>query len=151
LKELLTAIKTQLRNDSDLIYINDADIVITPDIDIIPISLNFPAILIKEDTIYREDRINIRWKVKMFVHIIALQLLKASDISIMGQATPKIYGILDIVDDIHGSLNNNTLSITGMQSASPTADEPGSEMGGSEDLVFQRKILTYEYLKNVTQ
>lgn len=151
MKELLGAIKTRLQTDTDLSYIDDSNIVIVPDIDIIPYTLTFPAITLKDNRIHRENRINLRWKVHLYVSIVILQLLEVGDTSVMSQIDPKIYGVLEIAEAIHKSLNNNTLSITGMQSAEPVPDEMESETIGYEELVLQRKVIGYEYLKDVSQ
>jgi hypothetical protein len=147
MEELLTAIKTHLRADANLSYIDDANIIITPDIDMIPITIDFPCLAIKDGPIRRIVHTNIKWEVRLTVLIVVLQLLKSGDTSVMGQVDPKIYGVLEIADAIHVSLNEQLLGITGMEMAFPGELETESETIGYEDLVLQRKIVTYEYQK----
>lgn len=149
MKELLTAIKTHLQNDADLSYIDDTNIIITPDIDMIPITMDFPGLGLKDGPIRRIVHTNIKWEVHLTVFVVIWQLLKNSDISVMGQADPKIYGVLEIAKDIHVSLNEDLLGITGMEMAFPGELEAESETIGYEDsaLVLQRKIISYEYQK----
>ena len=149
MQELLTAIKTHLQGDADLSYIADADITITPDIDIIPIDMDFPGLAIKDGPIRRIVHTNLKWEVHLTVLIVIWQLQKLSDISVMGQADPKIYGVLEIADALHVSLNEQLLGITGMEMAFPGEFETESETIGFEEskLVLQRKIVTYEYQK----
>jgi len=153
LKELLTAVKTQLRSDTDISFIEDANIVITPDLDIIPVTLNFPALTLKDGEIRRIVHTNIKWEVHYTVLIAIFQLLEAGDVSVMGQADPRIYGVIEIADALHTSLNENLLSITGMEMAFPGEIETDSETIGYEnsDLVLQRKIISYEYQKTETR
>jgi len=109
MKALLQAIQTQLKNDTDLSYISDTNIFITPDEDIIPIDLTFPALGLKDGPINRIVHTNLKWEVHYTVYIIVLQTLSSGETPIVGQTDPKIYGVLDIADDIHDSLNENLL------------------------------------------
>jgi len=152
LKELLTAVRTHLRDDVDLSYIADSNIIITPDIDIIPFTINFPALAIKDGAVRRIGLTNLEWEVHYTVYICILQLLKPSDISVMGQDSPRTHGVLEISDDLHESLNEELLDITGMETAFPGELESQSEtIGYDEDLVLQRKIISYEYQKTETR
>ncbi|MDA3835210.1 MAG: hypothetical protein PF495_17635 [Spirochaetales bacterium] len=151
MKELLTALKTHLRADANLGYIEDANIFITPDMDMIPITAGFPCLAIKDGAIRRIIHTNIKWEVHLTVLIIILQLLKPSDISLMGKADPKIYGVLEIADAIHVSLNEQLLGISGMEMAFSGENETETETIGYEDLVLQRKIISYEYQKTQTR
>lgn len=148
MKELLTAVKTHLRNDANLSYIDDANIIITPDIDMIPITMGFPGLALKDGSVRRIVHTNLKWEVHLTVLVVILQLLKAGNTSVMGQADPKIYGVLEIADALHVSLNEQLLGITGMEMAFP-GNETESETIGHEEsnLVLQRKIVAYEYQK----
>ncbi|MFH1616659.1 MAG: hypothetical protein ABIG61_16445 [Planctomycetota bacterium] len=149
MKALLTAVRTHLRSDANLSYIDDANIIITPDIDMIPVTLDFPGLAIKDGPVRRIVHTNLKWEVHLTVLIVILQLLKSSDVSVMGQTTPKIYGVLEIAAALHVSLNEQLLGITGMEMAFPGELETETETIGYEDsdLVLQRKIITYEYQK----
>ncbi len=149
MKELLTAVKTHLQSDDNLNFIDDADIIITPDLDVIPVGMNFPGLTIKDGNISRTVITNNEWEIRYTVLIAILQLLQPGDASIMGTADPKIYGVLEIADAIHLSLNEQLLGISGMETAFPGEIETASEMIGYEksDLVLQQKIISYEYQK----
>jgi len=146
MKELIEAIKVQLQGDASLSYISDTDIFITPDPDMIPISAGFPALGLKDGPVDHLVETSENWEVHYQVNIIIYQLLKAGEIPIIGQTMPRIYGVLEIRDNIHNSLNDNLLSITGMELAFPV-EETESETIGYEDMILQRKIITYEYQK----
>ena len=142
----MEAIKAQLQGDADLSYISNTNIFITPDPDMIPISAGFPALGLKDGPVVHIVETAENWEVHFRVDIIIYQLLKAGETPIIGQADPRIYGVLEIRDDIHNSLNDNLLSISGMELAFPV-EETESETIGYEDMILQRKIITYEYQK----
>lgn len=148
MKELLTAIKAQLQDDADLSYIDDSDIFITPDENIIPVTINFPAIGLKDGAINRIIDSSTGWEVVYTVYLIIYQVLTAGETPIIGQASPLIYGVLDIAENIITSLNENTLSISGMmEKMAYPGDEMESETTGFEDLVLQKKKILMIYHK----
>ena len=51
MRELIRAIQTALRDAVRLVYIADADIFVTPDDNLLPITTGFPAIGLKDGTI----------------------------------------------------------------------------------------------------
>ena len=53
MKSLITAIQTSLKNAATLSFIADADIVITPDENLIPQTMAFPALGLKDGPITR--------------------------------------------------------------------------------------------------
>lgn len=146
MKELLTAIKTQLRGDSNLSYVRDQDIFVVPDENMIPVTALFPAVGLKDGPIERLIDSNRGWEVIYTVYAIVYQTLSEGETPVMGQTNPTIYGVIDIADHIHASLDENLLSITGMMLAYP-GDEFESEAIGAEDLLLQKKKLVYKYHK----
>lgn len=146
MKELIQAIQTNLRSAGGLSYIADANIFITPDENLLPISAGFPAIGLKDGAINFLIEEGADWESNYAVDIIIYQLLKTGDISIVGQTTPKVYGVLEIADGIHATLFDNKLSIAGMEVALP-AGEGSVEWMESNDISIVKKRVTYQYRK----
>jgi len=146
MKALIEAIKAQLQGDANLSYVANADIFIVPDEDIIPISASFPAIGIKDGPVTRDMDTHDTWNVLQVVSIIIYQELTTGESPIIGQADPKIYGVLEIAAAVYTSLDENNLSISGMYDAR-CISETESETIGFEELVLQRKKLIFEYSK----
>lgn len=146
MKELLTAIRTALRGSGDLSYIADNDIFVTADESLLPISMGFPALSIKDGPLDFVIEEGADWETNMSVEIIIYQLLKLDDQSVMGQADPKVYGVLEIAENIHSALFDNKLGITEMEVALPSGESPSEWMEG-EDLSIIKKTVTYQYRK----
>ena len=146
MKELLTAIKSALQASSDLSYIEDTNIFITADEDLLPIALGFPAIGIKDGDINFAIEEGADWESNYTVDLIIYQLLKSGDVSVMGQADPKVYGVLEIADGVHATLFDNKLSIASMEAALPSNEGPSEWMEG-QDLSVVKKRITYQYRK----
>ena len=142
----MQAIQTQLQDDSTLSYVNDDDIVIIFDENILPVTISFPCIALKDGPIRRIVEEPENWEVQYTVYIIIYQILTEGETAIVGGTEPTIHGVLDIADDIHASLNDNTLSITGMELAY-AGDEWESENIEGEELAIQKKKLSYIYQK----
>ena len=144
MKELLSAIKTQLQ--TDLTYIRDRDIYVTPHENYIPNAVKLPCVGIKDGGISRTELPGGMWEVALSVKLIAYVQLAKEEASIMGDTASSKKGVLDIVDDIHLSLDEDLLGISGMIEAYSPA-EAESEMFGDDDDAVQRKIVTYQYVK----
>ena len=145
MKELLTAIKSQLQ--ADLGYVRAPDVFITEDENLIPAAIKFPAVGIKDGPAQRIEMIGGMMEYLMTVKIVALVQLTKPEAAIMGDSVTGRKGILDMEADIHESLDENLLSITGMTSAVAAANQSESEVFGDEVEVIQRKIIGYEYVK----
>jgi len=145
MKELLGAIKSQLQ--TDLTYVRDSDIFVTEDENMIPNAVKFPAVGIKDGPVQRIEMIDGMMEYCMTVKIVALTQLTKPEAAIMGDTSTSQKGILDLEADIHTSLDENLLFITGMISAVALANQPESEVFGDETEVIQRKIIGYEYVK----
>jgi len=144
-KALLTAIKSQLQ--ADLGYVRASDVFITEDEDLFPDAIKFPAIGIKDGPVVRIEMIGGMIEYLMTVKIVALVQLTKPEAAIMGDSATGRKGILDMEKDIHASLDENLLSITGMTAAVAAANQSESEMFGDEVEVMQRKVIAYEYVK----
>jgi len=144
MKELLNAIKAQLQ--TDLTYIRDRDIYVTPHENYIPHAIKSACVGIKDGGITRTELPGGMWEVTLVTKLIVYVQLAKEEASVMGDSAAGKKGVLDIVDDIHISLDENLLGITGMIEAfSPSENE--SEMFGDEKEALQRKIVTYQYVK----
>lgn len=144
MKALLTAIQTQLR--TDLTYIRDSDIYIAPHENYIPGQVRPPCVGIKDGAIVRKELVSSMLEVTLNVTIIIMVQLAKDEASIMGDTASSKKGVLDIAEDVHAALDENFLDITGMQEAYSPAEE-GSVMFGDEKEALQRKLITYQYIR----
>jgi hypothetical protein len=149
MKALLTAIKTQLQ--TDLAYVRDKDFFITEDENLIPSSVKFPAVGLKDGPVVRTEEVSGMMEYAMTVKIIAYIQLQKPEAAIMGDASTDDKGILDMETDIHKSLDENLLSITGMTEAVALANQPESELFGDEKEAVVRKIISYQYVKEMAR
>lgn len=149
MKELITEIQDQLQEDTNLSYIADDSIFVSIDENIIPEVVTFPAIGIKDGNIQYNFEEGETWEPNYYVDLIIYTLMTATDLCIMGDGTDTntTYGVLKIADDIHASLIDNFLSITGIELALPIS-EKASEALIMGDLALQKKVITYRYRKS---
>lgn len=137
MKSLLTAIKTQLQ--TDLAYVRDSDVFVTEDEHLIPASVKFPAVALKDGGIVNTWQTNLSCEQELGVRITAYaQILKPEE-SVMGTR-----GVLAVEKDIVDSLINNKLGISSIYWALPTAEE-ASELLGDEEEMIQRKTVVFLY------
>lgn len=148
MKALLTAIESALQSGLD--YVRDGDVFVTPDDNYIPEDVRFPAVGLKDGGISRMELPGGMLRVQMDVKIILYVQLAKNEAAIMGDAAGGRTGILDMADDIHAILDENLLSITGMQEAYSPSDQE-SLMVGDENETMQRKILSYRYVKEANR
>lgn len=137
MKSLLSAIKTQLQ--TDLTYVRDSDVFVTEDEHLIPASVKFPAVALKDGGIVNTWQTNKSCEQELGVRVTAYaQILKPEE-SIMGAQ-----GVLVVVEDIVGSLINDNLGISSIYWALPTAED-ASEFFGDEEEMIQRKTVVFLY------
>lgn len=148
MKELLLAIQTQLR--TDLTYIRDRDIYIAPHINYIPASVRPPCVGIKDGKPTRVEGAASTWEVTLPVIIAVYVQLAKEEANIIGDASTNKKGVLEIAEDVMSSLDENLLSITGMEAAICLEDNE-SELFGDEKESMQRKILPFQYIKTETR
>ena len=149
MKSLLTAIKSDLQGAAGLSYIDDASIFITPDENMVPVSTVFPAIGLKDGQITMEKAATnpsttLTWEIRYYVHVIIYVDMTAGETPVMGQTLPAIYGILDINDAVRTVLHEDYQSITGILDAY-CVEESESETIGGNDMLLQKKRMTFEY------
>jgi hypothetical protein len=144
MKALLTAIQTQLR--TDLTYVRDKDVFISKDEALVPDAAKSPFVGLKDGAISRTRRPGGALEIEMTVRVVIWVKLQKDQAGIIGDSSASKKGVLDIADDIYSALNDNLLSISGMQDAF-CPDETASEMMGDETEQLQRKIMDWQYLK----
>ena len=148
MKTLLTGIQTSLKNAAGLSYVADADIFVTPDENILPMSCGFPAIGLKDGPVARQlsatSGASLLWDVRYHVHVITYVDMTAGETPVIGQASPSIKGILEIIDAISAVLHENYQSIAGVIDAY-CVEEDESEVVGGKDMIILKKRQTYEY------
>lgn len=149
MKELLTAIKSQLQ--ADLSYVRERDVFVTEDENLIPSQVKFPAVGLKDGPAVQTEEIDGMMEYAMTVKIIPYVQLQKPEAAIMGDTSTGDKGILDMEADIHKSLDENLLSITGMTEAVALPNQPESELFGDETEVVIRKIISYQYVKETTR
>ena len=149
MKELLTAIKTQLQ--ADLTYARDSDVFVTEDENLIPAQAKFPAVGLKDGPVTHRELAGGMIELKMVVKVIVYVQLSKPEAAMMGDAATGQKGVLDMEADVHTSLDENLFGITGMQAAVRTPVSPESELFGDENEAVQRKALTYEYTKEIAR
>jgi len=142
MKALLTAIKTQLK--TDLTYVRDSDIFVTEDERVIPDTVKFPAVGLKDGDIEYgvlgrdEDQ-----QSKAYVKIIAYVELEKPEASVMGDTSTGQKGVLDIIADCITSLKFNKLS--GIVNRAVPVSESESELLADEETAIQMKSVTMLY------
>ena len=146
MKELLTAIKTALQDG--ISCVQDNDVYIAKHENIIPPATKFPCIGVKDGSISKEELLCSMMGYVLQVKIVVYVRIMQSEASIVGNAAGE-KGVLEIVEDIHTLLDENTFGLNGYILGGPTGSEPESEWFGDETASLQRKIITYEYEKEL--
>lgn len=146
MKTLLSALKTAIQTDLD--YIRNADVYITPHLNLIPSAVRPPCIGIKDGKITREELAGGYLEETLTVRIVAYVQLAKEEAGIMGDGAAGRKGVLDIASDIHESLDENLLGIAGMQAAFSPSEAESEMFGGIAD-GLQRKIIEYQYVREV--
>ena len=144
MKELLTAIKSQLQ--TDLTYIRNSDIYVTEDERLIPEAVKFPAVGLKDGTIeYSVETQGADETSDLIVKIIAYVQLQKPEAAIMGDPATGKKGVLDIIADAKVSLRDNKLS--GQADEVWLMSETESELLADEETAIQMKTLTMRYVR----
>lgn len=147
MKDLLEAIKTQLK--TDLTYVRGSDIFITEDERVIPDTVKFPAVGLKDGEItYDVEYQGAKENSELLVKHIAYVQLEKPEASVMGDTSTEKKGVLDIIADIKESLRDNKLS--GQVNEVWLVSEAESELLADEELAIQMKILTMRYVRHGT-
>ena len=148
MKDLLTAIQAQLR--TDLTYIRDSDIYITPHENYIPPHARFPCVGIKDGDEERDELSRGKvLEIKRTVILVVYVKLAKPESAVMGDAVADKKGVLDIVEDIHDALHGDDLDLSSISHVFCPAVKP-SEMFGDDQEYIQKKVLAYEYTQEET-
>ncbi|MBW1777100.1 MAG: hypothetical protein JRJ54_05830 [Deltaproteobacteria bacterium] len=142
MKSLLLAVQAQLR--TDLTYIRDGDIYIAPHENYIPSHVRPPCIGVKDGRITRRELVSGMWEVRAQVILAVYTMLAKEEASVIGDGATGQKGILEIAEDIHASLDENRLGVSGVLSAFSPQETP-STLFGTEPPFLQQKLITYEY------
>lgn len=145
MKELLAAVKQALQTGLAA-RLRPQDVYITPALELIPNGVKAPAVGIKDGPVRRSELASGMLDVDLTVEVALFAQVLKPESSVMGDPATGQPGVLDLAAEVHAILDENTLGIAGMLDAfSPS--ESGSETVGTEAEMFQRKIITYRYLK----
>lgn len=138
MKTLLAALKAEL--PGRLRWIRDIEVV--PDEYWIPEQVRFPFVGLKDGEIRREEGAGGTLTERLTVQVIVYQKILQAEASVMGSGDDK--GVLDLVADIHGVLNENLLGLTGMEYAFCSGEE-GSQTLERDSVFIQKKRCDYVY------
>lgn len=142
MKTLMLVIKAHLQNDTALAYIPDLSIFITPDEQLIPESVNLPAISIKDGQIKNEQKLCKNYIQYAQVKVTVYQRILKQEESIVGT-----HGVLDMTSDVITSMIDNKLGLTDIQNVFPVG-EGESQIMGRENEMMQMKTINFQYTRH---
>lgn len=145
MKALLAAIKTKLQ--TDLTYIRNGDIYITPHENYIPQHVRPPCVGIKDNGMTRSEAAFGTIESLIKVRLVVFVALAKDEASVMGDSITSKKGTLDIIADIRDSLEYDLLSISGMINAT-SPGESASELFGDERESLQKQSIDFDYIKH---
>ncbi len=144
MKELMLAIKSHLRADVNLLYVQDESIFITPDEQLIPESVTLPAISLKDGSIKNNQKLCKNYIQDAIVKVTVYQRIFKQEESIVGT-----HGVLDMASDVITSLIDQKHSISGIQNVFPIG-EGESQIMGRENEMMQMKTISLMYTRHRT-
>jgi hypothetical protein len=143
--ELLKAIRQQLQ--SELSYIREGDIFITPHIGFIPQGVMRPCIGIKDGKDDHSYGAGHSKENKLYVRLAIFTDLSNQEYSIVGNPVSNVKGVLEIKTDCIAALEGNKLGIKGMTRVKVVADPESESFIVKGDAKMQRKQLGFLYEK----
>ena len=143
MKNLLSAIKTQLQ--TSLTYVRDSDIFVTEDERLVPSSVRFPAVALKDGAVGYSVATQSQETEELNVRIIVYVQLQKAEASIMGDASTSKKGVLDIIKDVITALKHNTLS--GQADSAFPVSETESSLLADEETAIQMKSVNMRYFR----
>ncbi|SDP77087.1 hypothetical protein [Desulforhopalus singaporensis] len=145
MKELLLAIESELKSKQSVVP--EGNISIVPWESYLPSSSNTPAICIKDGPI---DIVRLAGDTdEKTMHVLIavwVQILDQPGSSVVGVDPDP--GVLELAKLVCSILNDNMLSLSGMQDGY-CIRERGSELMGAKTLTLQRKIVEFRYVWEV--
>lgn len=145
MKTILNNLKSALQASDTLSYIGNDSIYITPDEALFFLDKTYPQIAITDGPVEHTIEEGESWEKSLEVALMVYQILKPDDQALIGKLSPLVYGVLDIVTDIHSVLFDNKLSISTIESALPISESETQYLDG-EDISVLKKTLYYEYV-----
>jgi len=146
MKTIIQTAQSELQES--LTNFKERNIFITPDLNIFPMEKSFPAIGIKDGKIehlpYNQD-VKSTYTVQYAIYV---EIIKEDESSVIGDTSTNKKGTLDIASDLRSVLDDNLLSITGLNSAFCTSESESLLIPGRSRSAM-RKILTYQYIKRI--
>ncbi len=144
MEELMLAVKSYLRSDANLSYVQDESIFITPDEELIPESISLPAISLKDGQIKNDQKLCKNYIQYAQIKITVYQRILKQEESITGT-----HGVLDMASDVTTSLIDEKFSISGIQNVFPVG-EGESQIMGRENEMMQMKTIVFQYTRHRT-
>jgi len=142
MRQLLSALKMTIRGK--LNYLKPNEIFYTIHEDILPGHIRQMGLGIKDGPISRRELAGEMWEVTLQVKLVLWSGWVNDDERLLGGAVGR--GVLEMAEDVHAALDQNLLQIDNMIEAfSPSETESGPY--GNESRTMQRKVITYQYVK----
>lgn len=142
MRQLLKAIKSALK--ARLNYLADSEIFFAIHEDVLPVHIQRLGLGIKDGPIIRKEKAGGLLEITMSVKLALWSGRIDEDDRLLGSNSSR--GILEFAEDVHEILDENLLGIEGMEEAfSPAETESGPY--GNKTRTMQRKIITYQYVK----
>lgn len=142
-RDIILAAKAELQT-ALAAYVRPGDIFVTPHVAFVPSSVRPPCVGIKDGKIKREELAGGCVDHEIEVLFCLFVAIRKEEASIVGDPSTGAKGLLQLRDDLHAVLHQNTLDVPGVQSAF-AAKETGSDLFESGAGMAQRKIVTYTY------
>ena len=149
---MITILKKLKEELQKIEYVKAENVSIAPHEAIVPNSAQMPCILIKDGRITKKELFSNMMEETLDVKIAVYVKIQKPEASIMGDPSTNQKGILEIVQEINSMLDENNLNIDNIQSAiciSETESEPFLRGEKTTANMIQRKILTYQYIREV--
>lgn len=141
---LLTTIQSTLKAASSLSYLKGAVYIIPegPDHDVLPAEARFPCVGLTDGSEEFEHRPGGSKRIVRTVRISAYVEVTKPEKSILGDAVIK--GVIDVLRDVQGVLEYNTMSLTGYSDARSVSQE-ASTIVPFENLLAGKKTIVFQY------
>lgn len=140
MKTIITNARTRLR--SRISYVKDANVFVSENEIMLPDSVTFPAIGIKDGGVKHVTDYQDGEKIEMRLNVTAYVQNHKSEENIMAA-----HGVLSVVDDIITALNNNTLDISGVYLAVVESETESKTLFNDRAEMVQMKTVTFRYEK----
>ncbi|MFW5490429.1 MAG: hypothetical protein ACNI3A_18730 [Desulfovibrio sp.] len=144
MRDLLIAVRDALRASPVLNYVRGCDVYVTPYEGFIPHGAKFPALGVKDGDVVRKELAGGYLDETLRVTVCVYSQEHDPEEAVIGNTRRQ--GIVDIARDVNRVLDENLLGLDGMISAF-CAREAASELFGDDRELLQRKLLTFEFIR----